>query len=185
MKPQQILAVLKTFPLALGLVGAAVLMAAWTYFRQDTLDADRLNAQDLAQQVETMSDNLTYGKDLAESLTALQIEVKGLEAGLIDPDHVIENQEYFYSFEESSGVHILDPTQAGTVRGKDPKGMSTTTFTLSATGSWSQIVSFLYQLETGPRLLRVSKFQLGKSGESSSDSVNQLEADLQVEVLGL
>jgi hypothetical protein len=184
MNPQVILAKIKAYPLAVSLAVAAIIMAGLAYYQDGNLDDDLAAGKDLDQQSTVMSDNLVFGRDLDTNLKQLKDAQKNLTDALIDPDNVIENQQYFYGFEHIDGLQIIDPTQLHTDREKDAT-MSVTTFTLQATGSWSNITTFLYELQTGLHLVRISKFDLEKLDRPGPDAApEQLDASLEVQVLG-
>ncbi|MGA2051735.1 MAG: hypothetical protein ABSH19_00345 [Opitutales bacterium] len=184
MNPQVILAKIKAYPLAVGLAVAAIIMAGLAYYQEGTLDDDLDASKDLDQQSTTMADNLVFGRDLDASLKQLEAADQTLQAALIEPENIIENQQYFYGFEHIDGLHIIDPTQEHTDRDKDAT-MSVTTFSLQASGTWESITSFLYELQTGPHLVRVSKFSLEKFTHPGFDAPpEQLIATMEVQVLG-
>ena len=184
MNPRLIWAKIKAYPLPIGLVVAAILMAAIAYFRGGSLDDDQSASSDLSDKSKTMANNLIFGRDLEANLKQLTDAQKLLSVALIDPDNIIENQQYFFGFERIDGLHIIDPTQEGTDKPKDAT-MSITTFKIQATGSWSSLVSFLYALQTGPHLVRVSSLDFEKFNQTSGNTEpEQLTATLEVQALG-
>ena len=131
-----------------------------------------------------MANNLIFGRDLETNLKQLEDAQKLLSATLIDPDNIIENQQYFFGFERIDGLHIVDPTQMDTIRDKDAT-MSLTSFKIQATGSWANIAAFFYALQTGPHLVRVTSLDLDKLRQTSTDTTpEQISATLEVQVLG-
>jgi hypothetical protein len=187
MNPQLILAKIKAYPLPVGLVVAAILMAAVAYFRGGSLDDDEAASADLDKQSKTMANNLIFGRDLEANLKQLDDAQKGLAATLIDPDNIIENQQYFFGFERIDGLHIVDPTQETTDRDKDAT-MSMTSFKVQATGNWASIASFLYALQSGPHLMRVNSMAIEKfheTGPNADTTPEQISATLDLQLLGI
>jgi hypothetical protein len=184
MNAQKILAFLKAYPLAIGLFLAAILMGGWAYWRSGTLDDARANRDDLSAKNDLYFSNYNAGKNLDEHLAQLKDDLKALEAAEINPAQVIPNQQYFFDFEQSSGVQIINPGQGLTIRGKDATLPSVTTFTLSATGEWDNIISMLYGLQTGPHLLRFNTFRLERSTQTSGNQSDLLNLTLTLEFLG-
>ena len=84
MNPQLILAKIKAYPLPVGLVVAAILMAAVAYFRGGSLDDDEAASADLDKQSKTMANNLIFGRDLETNLKQLDDAQKVLAATLIE-----------------------------------------------------------------------------------------------------
>jgi hypothetical protein len=184
MNPDVILAKIKAYPLALSLLGGAILMAVIAYFREDSLTEAVDQNTAMEQESKTIENNIIFGRDLDGNLKRLRDEQKNLASALIDPTNIIENQQYFYGFEHINGLHIIDPTQMHTDKDKADT-MSTTTFTMQATGAWEALTTFLYELETGPHLVRVSKFDLSKYNQPGQDAPpNQMSATVEVQVLG-
>jgi hypothetical protein len=184
MNVQVILAKIKAYPVAVSLVVAAIIMALVAYFRQDSLSDAQDQSKSLDDQSKTMTNNIVFGGNLKTNLAQLREAQKSLTVALIDPDSIIENQQYFYGFERIDGLHIVDPMQSHTDRDKDAT-MSVTTFTLEATGNWAAMTAFLYSLQTGPHLVRVSHLVLEKYNQSGRDALpEQLSATLEVQVLG-
>ncbi len=184
MNPQLIWAKIKAYPLPVGLVVGAVIMAAIAYFRGGSLDDDIATSADLDKQSKTIANNMIFGRDLETNLKQLGDAQKLQTAALINPDNIIENQQYFFGFERIDGLHIVDPTQLDTTRDKDAT-MSTTAFKIDATGNWTSMAAFFYALQTGPHLVRVNSLDLQKLNQTATSTApEQISATLQVQVLG-
>jgi len=186
MNAKQIWSKIKVYPLALTLFGLAILLAGWAYYRGGDLDDAESQRDTITSDNDQVSKNVADSINLDTQLVSLTADVAKLKAGLINPTDVIPNQQYFYDLEQSTGVQILDPTEEGTVRSKDPAEPSITTFQLSATGQWENIISFLYALRTGPHFMRFGVVKIDKVatlGGGVSDS-QRLTLTLNVEMLG-
>ena len=188
MNLQQLITKLKAYPLALSLFGVAILLAGWAYWRSSgTLQDDYDQLDQVKKDSELYNKNVTSGEKIDEHLGELTADGNKFKAALINYGDVVLNQQYFRDIAEKAGVQVVDPTQ-GTMaeRGKDPAEPSLITFNLSASGRWSNMVAFIYGLQTGDRLLRFNLFrlektkvQLGTTGDS-----DLLVVTLNVEVLG-
>ncbi len=186
MNAQQILAKIKAYPLALALLGTAIVLAGWAYYRSGSLDDLHGELDTATAQNDEISNNVKEGINLKEQLDQLTAAVARFKPGLITPSAIIPNQQYFYDFEQSTGVQILDIAVAGSVPGKDPAEPSVTTFKLGAAGSWDSILAFLNALQTGPHYLRFSQFRIEKSEQARTTVgvVQPLKVSLTIEVLG-
>ena len=111
MNAQVILAKIKAYPVAVSLVVAAIIMALVAYFRQDSLADAQDQSKSLDDESKTMTNNIVFGGNLKANLAQLREAQKDLTVALIDPNNIIENQQYFYGFERIDGLHIIDPTQ--------------------------------------------------------------------------
>ena len=186
MNAQQILAKLKAYPLAVVLLLVTMALGGWAYYRSGMLDDLQGERDTVAAQNDQTSENVKDGENLKDQLDELTTAVAKFKPGLITPSAVIPNQQYFYDFEQTTGVQILDIEEAGSVPGKDPAEPSTTTFRLGATGSWDNILSFIDALQAGPHYLRFSQFRIEKADQtrSGSGTAQPLKISFAVEVLG-
>ncbi len=190
MNLKQILAKLKAYPLALSLFGVAILLAGWAYYRSSGAvdDAEQQLAQ-VTTDNELYNKNVGAGDKIAEHLAELTADDAKFKAALINLGDVIPNQQYFRDTAKDAGVAVGDLAPGlPPEHSKDPVEPLLINFTLSATGRWSEIVSYLYALQTGPHLLRMNLFRLEKSkqiaGFGSGAVADQLVLTLSVEVLG-
>ncbi len=186
MKKEQIMVQLKTYPLAVGLVVLAILMGGLGYYLQTALDEAHDTSKDLEDKADTVARNIAAGHDLEANRAQLQADLKTLDAALLDPTEVIENQQYFWNLEATSGIKVSAPNQGlTTALGKNKDDMSTTPFTIGASGSWETVTKYLYQLETGTHLVRVHQFRLSKDEQQGKlGQPNQLAVAMDLEVLG-
>jgi Tfp pilus assembly protein PilO len=186
MNSQQVLAKIKAYPLALTLLGTAIVLAGWAYYRSGSLDDLHGELDTITAQNDQTSENVKDGINLKEQLDELTATVAQFKPGLITPSAIIPNQQYFYDFEQSTGVQILDIEEAGSVPGKDPSEPSITTFKMGASGSWDNILTFIDALQAGPHYLRFSQFRIEKSDQTRSASgvTQPLKISFTVEVLG-
>jgi len=186
MNASQILTKIKAYPLALGLFGAALVLSGWAYYRSGTLDDLHGEFDTVSAENDQIQANVKEGINLKEQLDQLNAAVAQFKPGLINPSAVIPNTQYFYDFEQSTGVQIIDPGQVGTVASKDPAEPSVTSFKLTAVGPWDKIITFLNALQTGPHYLRINQinFDRGMASHSGATVVQTVRVYLMIEVLG-
>jgi len=165
MNAKQILAKIKMYPLAISLIGAAILLAGWAYWRSTGALVEAHDQFDVVtQQNDSIDKNTKASELIEEQLAELNADAVKFAAGLVNPVEDITNQQYFYNLELDAGVEqITDPVHTVTERTKDPTEPSFATFSLSVSGHWDNIVSFLYGLQTGPHPMRIGMFQLAKA----------------------
>ncbi len=188
MNLQQLIAKLKVYPLALSLVGVAILLAGWAYWRSSGALQDAYDQLDqVTKDSELYNKNVSAGEKIDDHVGELNTDASKFKTALINYADVVLNQQYFRDVAEKAGVQILDPTQ-GTMaeRGKDPAEPALISFTLSASGRWDAIVTFLDGLQTGPRMLRINQFHLEKTKvmAGSTGPADLLNLTLNVEVFG-
>jgi len=187
MKPKEALTKILAYPLALSLLGAAIVLAGWAYWRSTgpLVDAHTL-LDTVTQQSDIVSKNTAASELLDEQLVELNADAAKLAAGLINPVEDISNQQYFYDLEHAAGVEqVSDPFHLTTERSKDPAEPSVATFTLSVSGHWDSIVSFLYALQSGPHPLRISICKVTKSAQiRNTGDTERLILSLTIDMLG-
>jgi len=166
MNAQQILVKIKAYPLALALLGTAIVLAGWSYYRSDSLDDLRGELDTVTADNDQTSTNVQDGINFKEQVDQLTAAVAQFKTALIKPDDIIPNQQFFYDYEQSTGVQILDPIEGGTVVSKDPAEPSVTTFKLSASGTWVNLITLLNALQNGPPFLRFSQFGLERAQQA-------------------
>ncbi len=189
MKPKEVLAKILAYPLALSLLGAAIVLAGWAYWRSSgTLVDAHTELDTVTQQSDRISKNNASSELLDEQLAELNTDATKLTNGLINPVEDIANQQYFYDLEHTAGLEQLaDPLHTTTDHSKDPAEPSIATFTLSVAGHWENILSFLYALQSGPHPLRITLIQMAKSPQihsATGGDVGRLNITLTVEMLG-
>jgi hypothetical protein len=186
MNTQQIMAKLKAYPLALGLLLVAIALAGWAYYRSGTLDDLYGDLDTVTAENDQTSKNVTDSINLKEQLDQLNAGLVQFTPGLINTTAIIPNQQYFYDLEQSTGVKIYDPGQGLTIHSKDPAEPSITNFKLTAAGSWDNFITFLNALQTGPHFIRFDQIVITKSEQTRSvDSNGQaVSATISLEVLG-
>jgi len=187
MNAQQLLAKLKAYPLALSLFGVAILLAGWAYYRSTGALVDATATLDQATQDNNLyNKNVTAGERIDEQLAELTVDGKKFKDALFDPTSVVLNQQYFYDVGTKANVQIGDPVEGTIDRDKDPTRPSVTTFSLTVSGHWENMVNFIYDLQTGPRMLRFAQVRLVKSASAHSvgGDASRLDMSLVVEMLG-
>jgi Tfp pilus assembly protein PilO len=116
---------------------------------------------------------------LEQRLAEVKVKTAEIESDLVDPDNLASNLGYFYRIEEETKTqlktHQLDSPaleKAGDFR-RVP-------YSLRVLGSFDQIASFVYTLETGKRMGRVTSFNLSRADAAAQ----AITLDLNVELLG-
>jgi Tfp pilus assembly protein PilO len=94
--------------------------------------------------------------------TRLAAAVREINAHLISEDNLADNLGYFYRIEDQSHARISELHQQPTAVGSSGGTVKTVPFTVNVTGTYEQVTSFLYQLEHGPRLMKISAFSFNR-----------------------
>ncbi|GHB94260.1 hypothetical protein [Cerasicoccus arenae] len=160
MNTQQLIAKLKQYPLAVGCTLVLVVMLVLGFLRSDRLPELNTQYDALQQEAEKINSNSQNAVDLAANLEKLNALVSNIESRLIDTDANTDNYRYFLGMAERAGVNLVDPS-TGTRKG-DPnmKVYPIVEFNLSISGSFENVLKFLYELRTGRHIMRVESLSI-------------------------
>ena len=101
-----------------------------------------------------------------------------IQANLIREGELAENLGYFYQLETLSKARLTQLSQLSSQPAAADAPFIAIPFSIRATGSYRQVMRFLHELESGPRLCRVTSY--GLSGEGDA----RVQLDLSIEMLG-
>ncbi|HVU18742.1 MAG TPA: hypothetical protein VHD32_17695 [Candidatus Didemnitutus sp.] len=101
-----------------------------------------------------------------------------MTSNLLIEENLADNLGYFYKIEDQSRARISDLHQLASPVGAANSTSKSVPFTVNITGSFSQVFSFLYQLEHGPRLMRITAFTFDRKAQTSDSVVLELNLDM-------
>ncbi len=177
MTTTDVVAWIKKNPITVGCGGLSLALAVALYFRSDAIgDASReLDAKTAEGQRYAL--NVANSVQLKEQLDGLTAANKVIESRLIRASEIGINQQYFFKLESDSGVKLIDVRQssrpAATQKGYQPIG-----FSVSLTGDFGQIMTFLRLLEDGTHYCRV------QTATCSGGRIGPVSLTLNLELLG-
>ena len=184
MTSEEALQFLKRNPVGVAGVAVALAMGGWIYYRGD--EGTALEEELSRRQADALrlGNNVKYAVQLNEQLAALQAANKEIDAKVVRAGQVGANTQFFYQLESETGVKLKD-LRPGTVPAPAKGAKSPfvpVPFSLSAEGSYSQLLELLRRLESGPRYARIVTASF--SG-SLANRNTPLTLSLSVELLGL
>jgi Tfp pilus assembly protein PilO len=103
--------------------------------------------------------------------------------GYIDKNLVVEtdlaaNLDYFYQVEKHTRVRLSDLNQLSGQPVEAESTYKTVPFTLRVTGQYYQLIDFLHELETGPRLLKVKFYSFSRRDPANDTLSLQLTVEM-------
>jgi Tfp pilus assembly protein PilO len=116
---------------------------------------------------------------VTSELTTVKEALDFIEQNLIREGDLAENLGYFYQIETISRVRIQNLGQLSSQNPPEGVPYRVVPFTIRATGSYRQVLRFIRELETGPRLCRVTTYTLHGGGSNESP----VQVDLSLEML--
>jgi Tfp pilus assembly protein PilO len=110
-----------------------------------------------------------------ETIAAAAQEMSG---DLLIEENLADNLGYFYKIEDQSRARISDLHQLTSPLGAANSTSKAVPFTVNVTGSFAQVFSFLYQLEHGSRLMRITAFTFDRKVQTGDNVVLELNLEM-------
>lgn len=180
MKASEITDKLRQYPLAVICTAVIVACLVVIFLRGDIAADLSVKESDLTSRIRTIDQNVENSKNLKQDTEALATIVERMDSLLFQRFERAINISFFYEFEERAGVVISnisqlpqpDPIYAeGGPRKLDLH--STLVFNITLSGSFSDVLSFLYEIDRAEPMIRVADFQVSRSqGELGGESVD-------------
>jgi Tfp pilus assembly protein PilO len=185
---QQLLGFFRRNPFAIGFSLLAVLLWIANYFiwtRHQELAAGH---QTLQRNGEDMMQALTNHGRVTTELASVKEALAFIDQHLVNEGDLPENMGYFYQLETSSRLRLEALNQLSSMPPPPDQPYKTVPFTLRTTGSYRQVLRFLRELESSPRLYKVQTYSLAQAGAGKApggvdSDVSLITLDLTIEVL--
>ena len=184
MTNEEALQFIRRNPIGVAAVAVALALGGWIWYRGDegpVLEEDLSRRQADALR---LGNNVKYSGQLNEQLGALQAANKEIDARVVRAGQVGANTQFFYQLESETGVKLKDlrpgPVPAPAKGAKSP--YIPVAFSLTADGSYGQLLDLLRRIESGPRYARINSASLSVSLANRN---SPLSLSLSVELLGL
>ena len=177
---QQFLAFVRRYPIAVsGLTLFSLLSVANYFLWQWQLELTAQHEEVRRDGEATLSALSGYAR-IKTQVATVQEAMGQIERNLVVEGDLAENLGYFYQMETRSHVRLSQLNQLSAQPPTEGNPFKSVPFALRATGTFPQVINFLRELETGPRLLRIKTYNFGRGDPKS----NTLALDLNVELLG-
>lgn len=169
---QTLLVFFRRHPFSITSSLLAVLLWIGNYFIWNRHSELTDNHQSLQRSGEDMLQALTNHGRITSELTAVKEALAFIEQSLIQEGDLPTNMGYFYQLESSSRLRLEALNQLSSQPPPADQPYKTVPFTLRTTGSYRQVLRFLRELETGPRLFRIQTYAFTQGGPAVSESVS-------------
>jgi Tfp pilus assembly protein PilO len=177
---RQLAAQIRRAPLVAANVVILLILGVANYFLWQRQQDLNLQHTEVKRSGEAVMLSLAGQARVSGELVRVQDALKVIDQNLVAEGDLAENLGYFYQMETISHVRLSQLNQLNALPVQDGNPYKSIPFTLRASGSFAQIMAFLHAMETGPRLLRIKSFGLGRAELKTS----ALSLDLTVELLG-
>jgi hypothetical protein len=177
--PGSFFAGLRRYPAAMAGVVLALGFAIAAWFLNGRIDGLRSVLEERSREGEAMLSLLVGASIQRQELAFARETARRIEDNLIAENNLAENTWYFFKLEEQTGARVPELRQLNPPQADRSPRYKRIPYTLRVAGSHEQVAAFLRSLETGPRLISVTAFNL-----SRVDRSGDLSLELSVEALG-
>ncbi|HEY4301008.1 MAG TPA: type 4a pilus biogenesis protein PilO [Candidatus Didemnitutus sp.] len=167
-------------PIVSFLVAVSVALLGVNYFLWQQRHAITVRHDEVVRRGVEVAKALTDQARTKGDLTALQDALTQIDRNLIVEGEMEVNLGYFYKIERLSRVHLSQLNQLSATTAPDGSPYRAVPFSMHVNGSYSQLMNFVHQLETGPRLLRIRSYSFVRTADVKAKT---LDLDLTVELL--
>lgn len=181
---QQLLGFFRRYPFIIACSVIAIVLWVANYFIWERRQELAVGHQNLQRSGEDMLQSLTNHSRITSELAAVKEALTFINSHLINEGDLPENMGYFYQLETSSRLRLQALNQLSSMPPAPEQTFKTVPFTMRTTGSYRQVLRFLRELETGPRLFKVSTYSFSHGSALPGSSDGALVAlDITIEVL--
>jgi Tfp pilus assembly protein PilO len=180
---QQLLAFFRRYPFVIVCSAVAILLWVANYFiwqRRLELDAGHQSVQ---RNGEDMLQSLTNHGRVTTELAAVKEALAFIDQHLVNEGDLPENMGYFYQIESASRLRLQALNQLSSMPPPPDQAFKTVPFTLRTSGSYRQVLRFLRELETGPRLYKIQTYALTQGPAQAGSDTASVTLDITLEVL--
>jgi Tfp pilus assembly protein PilO len=177
---EQLIVALRRHPLLAFTLGLFLVLCLANYLLWQKREDVAYRHEEAQRKGEAMLLALTDNSRVVSDTTAVQNALQLIDRNLVVEASMAKNLGYFFQLETVSHVRINQLNQLVSQPPAEGSPFKAIPFSVRTTGSYSQIMRFLRELENGPRLLRIRSYSFTKT-ESTNNSVVM---DLTVELLG-
>jgi Tfp pilus assembly protein PilO len=165
---QQLLGVFRRHPFVIICSALSILLWVANYFIWQRHQELAASHQVLQRNGEDMLQSLTNHSRITAELATVKEALGYIEANMIHEGDLPENMGYFYQLEAASRIRLQALNQLSSMPPPPDQPFKTVPFTLRTSGSYRQVLRFLRELETGPRLYKVQTYSLAQGAASAA-----------------
>ena len=163
---------LRQYPVAV-ICAVILLLLVFIVFLRGSVTSDlSVQESDLNSRIRTISENIKNAKGLKQDTEKLDAMVEQIDLSLFNRYERAININFFYGLEDMAGVVISNIGQLSESDAIYAKGgarklelYSTLVYNINVSGSFSNILKFLYELDRVDPLIRVTEFNVSRGGD--------------------
>lgn len=177
---KQFLALIGRRPVVSLLVTIFVVLMVANYFLWQQRRAVAVRHEEVVRRGVEVAKALTDQARTKADLNQLQDALAQIDRSLVVEGEMEVNLGYFYKIERLSRVRLSQLNQLSAMPAPEGSPYRAVPFSMHVNGSYSQIMNFVHQLESGPRLLRIRTYSFVRTADVKSKN---LDLDLTVDLL--
>ena len=171
---------LRQYPLAV-LCSVIIIVCGVAIFLRGGLASElSIKESDLTSRIRTIDQNVENSKNLKQDTEDLAAVVEKMNALLFNRYERAINVSFFYEFEDKAGVVISNisqlPQPDPIYSDEGPRKLdlhSTLVFNITLSGSFANVLKFLYEIDRAEPIIRVADFQVSRGqGELGGENVD-------------
>ena len=162
---------LRQYPVAVICAVILLLLVFIVFLRSSVTSELSVQESDLNSRIRTISENIKNAKGLKQDTEKLDAMVEQIDLSLFNRYERAININFFYGLEDMAGVVISNIGQLSESDAIYAKGgarklelYSTLVYNINVSGSFSNILKFLYELDRVDPLIRVAEFNVSREG---------------------
>lgn len=177
---QQLRAATRRNPLMVISVTIIVLLGGSYYFVWQAAVRAQASHDRVQKDGQKMQADLAGHSRITTHLAVVHEALVHIDQNLVVEAELAENLNYFYQMERVSRARLVQMSQLSSQPAPEGVSYKSVPFSIRITGTYFQVMSFVRELETGPRLLRIRNYSFNRADVTT----NSLALDLTVELLG-
>ena len=182
MNKELLLAKLKQYPLAVASVGITLVLILIIYMRSDRLPSLEAELEQMETTWEVIQNNDLRAVDMQTHLDNITADSEEIDTRLLNQDDKAINYQYIFQLEQRCGVRLDNLQQKDPTDNDIGDHYKAVNFDISASGTYKQILNFVYELQNGKFFTRIDRFNYNAVGELEP---NLVQIDLKMAVLGI
>jgi Tfp pilus assembly protein PilO len=171
-------AFIRRYPLVTVCLVLIVLLGAGNYFLRQSQEALSATHDTVRRNGEDMLLSLSGLSRVSAEYASVKEATDFIDANLIREGDLAENLGYFYQLETLSRVRLTQLSQLSSQPAAADAAFIAIPFSVRASGSYRQVLRFIHELESGPRVCRVTTYSF------SGGADDRVQVDLSLEMLG-
>jgi Tfp pilus assembly protein PilO len=179
---QQLLVFFRRYPFVIACSAIAILLWVANYFIWQRHKELAVAHQSQQKTGEDMLQSLTNHGRITSELAAVKEALAFINQHLIHEADLPENMGYFYQLETASRLRLQALNQLSSMPPPPEQAYKTVPFTLRTSGSYRQVLRFLRELETGPRLYKIQNYSITQGGSLASPGATDTSVSVSLEI---